>query len=144
MTPTEWSEIVDEVKSLWGTNSKWAQAVKAYKYAESLPAGAVRSAISSLFLEGKGNAPSPSEVLAVARTLVKHVATSDEIAVYCKANGHLWAIIHEEDQTRTVRCARCKTETTMLSTLVPTQGEIDAAVEKREMVEAAVTEQIAP
>ena len=144
MTPTEWVEIIDEVNSLWGKTSKWSQADKAYKYAESLPAGSVRSAISSLFLEGKGNAPSPSEVLAVARTLVKHVATSDEIAVYCKANGHLWAIIHEEDQTRTVRCARCKTETTMLTALVPTAGELEAAVEKREMAEAVVTEQIAP
>ena len=144
MTPNEWQEIVDEVKSLWGNNTKWAQAVNAYKYAEPLPAGSVRSAISSLFLEGKGNAPSPSEVLAVARTLVKHVATTDEIAVYCKANGHLWGIVHEEGEIRTVYCARCKTETTMLATLVPTAGELEAAVEDRAMAEAAATEQIAP
>ena len=144
MTAAEWSEIIDEVKSLWGNNSKWAQAVKAYKYAEPLPAGAARSAVASLFQEGKGNAPSPSEVLAVARTLVKHVATSDEIAVYCKANGHLWAIVQEEGETRTVYCARCKTETTMLASLVPTAGELEAGVEAREMADAAATEQIAP
>ena len=137
MTAGEWAEIVTEVKSLWGNNAKWSQAEKAYKYAQSIPPGATRSAIQSMFLEGKPNAPSPSEVLAAAQNLVKHAATSDELAKYCQLNGHLWAIVDEDGEVRTVICGRCKTETTMLGSLVPTKGEIDAR-------ESALTDQIAP
>ena len=137
MTPSEWAEIVDEVKSLWGTSGKWARTDGIFKYAKSIPAGAARSAVASLFQEGKGQAPSPSEVLAVARAMTVHTATVDEIAVYCKHNGHLWAIVDEQGETRTLICARCRTETTMMATLVPTASELEAAADLQ-------TEQIAP
>jgi len=124
MNPTEWKEIVEEVESLWGRSGKWKNTDAIYKYATSVPAGAARSAVASLFQEGKAMAPSPSEVLAVARTLTVHVATSDEIGKYCNTNGHLWAIVDELDETRTCICARCGTDTSMLATLMPTQSEI--------------------
>ena len=140
----EWQEIVDEVESLWGRSGKWAHTDKIYKYAQNIPVGAARSAVASLFQEGQSNAPSPSEVLAAARSLVKHVASSSEYAAYCKTHGHLWGIVNEDQGIRTVICARCKSETTKVAALVPTAGDLEDGVYGRDIDDAALTDQIAP
>ncbi len=144
MMADEWKEIMEDVESLWGRTAKWAKADRSFKYAQMLPAKAARSAVESIYLDGADTAPSPAKVLKLARELVVAVNTPDEIERFCTRIGHTWGIVGEEQGIRTVVCARCGIETTKVSTLVPTESELEEGIGGKDIDDAALTDRIAP
>ncbi len=128
MTPDEWRQVADEVKSLWGKSQRWANAPDAYRFAADIPAAAAHQAVQHVFLENRKTTPAPADVLAAARGFITDAATTEQIASYCTASNHLWAIVNDSGGIRTVVCARCNRTEEGPSHRYPTEAELEDGV----------------
>lgn len=134
MTGSEWTDVVREVESLFGRSSKWvdraAEAAFRRKF-HAISKDAAMAAVGKLYEQGRGSAPSSSELYVEAAAMPGAFVTQTHRP--CQHTEYGIVSFHDDGTADEAFCRQCRTEFRLKpSDHVRTVGDLEADSKNRD------------